>query len=142
MKRKRSYMVGSILIICILSGCVSYNAKKLEYYSQKENYILSTGTLESIQYSDEFAALYFEFSEITPSYDDICFKIVGQNVQIVKQNGLDTKLRPGDKVTFVSAPRYFGDGYVFPIVALSAKESNFLDYEEGLSNFLDWLRVQ
>jgi hypothetical protein len=49
---------------------------------------------------------------------DNCFKLVGENLRTVQKNldGKDFKL--GDQLEFVTAPRYFGDGYVMPIVSL------------------------
>lgn len=142
MKRRITCIAVLLLSTCILSCCASYHSKQIEYYSQKENYVNATGVLEFVQYNDDCSALYLAFSEITPFFDDNTFKIVGENVQTVKRNEIDSKLQPGDKITFISAPRYFGDGYVFPIVALSVHETSLLDFEEGLSNLIDWLSEQ
>ena len=72
-------------------------------------------------------------------FDDNSFKIVGENLLIVRQNGIDEKLEIGDQVTFVTAPRYFGDGYVMPIVEITVNEEELLSFEDGFANFLKWL---
>ncbi|HIV47949.1 MAG TPA: hypothetical protein H9749_09110, partial [Candidatus Acutalibacter stercorigallinarum] len=72
----------------------------------------------------------------------IAFKIVGDNVQIVLENGISEKIKLGDTVEFVTAPRYFGDGYVMPIVAISVDGEQLLDYEEGYANFMEWLEKE
>lgn len=128
-----------LLIISILLTCSS--CKKIDYYSQTDNYISATGKVQSIKYSEDCSVLYFELSELIPSFDDNCFKIVGENTNIVRKNGVDNLVEIGSYVSFITAPRYFGDGFVFPIVSLSAKEEVLLDFEQGLSNFLKWLKT-
>ena len=78
-------------------------------------------------------------SELSPVLDDTCFKIVGENLKISQANEIDAKLKAGEQVSFITAPRYFGDGYVMPIVAISINGENLLDFEEGYQNLLDWL---
>lgn len=129
------------IVLCImlvfLSSCASSQKKK--YYANKENYISATGTISSITYNEDATILYLGFSELSPSFDDVFFKIVGENLQIVLNNDIDTKLKVGTQVTFITAPKYFGDGYVMPIVAISIGEESFLKFEDGYPNLLDWL---
>ena len=124
------------LIFC-LSSCKM--TEKQKYYSQKGNYIDATGRVTYIFYDDDHEALYFEFSELTPQMDDICFKIIGENVSIVQEKGIDQIIKIGDQVNFITAPKYFGDGYVMPIVAISVNGEQILSFEEGFSNFQKWL---
>ena len=138
---KRNSSLKSIMLItsiCVLL-CSCNSSGTIEYYSQKENYISVTGTVSSIKYNEEATALYIDFSELSSVLDDTCFKIVGKNLEIVKANGIDDKLKIGEQITFVTAPKYFGDGYVMPIVAISISGENMLDFEEGYKNLLDWL---
>ena len=141
---KRDFLLRLIMIIisiCILLVlfCSCISSGKIEYYSQKENYISVTGTISSIKYNEEATALYIDFSELSPVLDDTCFKIVGENLEIVKAKEIDDKLKIGEQITFITAPQYFGDGYVMPIVAISISGENMLDFEEGYKNLLDWL---
>ena len=138
---KRNSSLKSIMLItsiCVLL-CSCNSSGTIEYYSQKENYISVTGTVSSIKYNEEATALYIDFSELSPILDDTCFKIVGENLEIVKVNRIDDKLKIGEQITFVTAPKYFGDGYVMPIVAISISGENMLDFEEGYKNLIDWL---
>ena len=123
-----------MLLFC---SCGS-NEKKI-YYSQKENYINVTGTVSSIKYNDDSSILYIGFEELSPTLDDTCLKIVGENLDIVKANKIDEKLKIGEQTTFVTAPKYFGDGYVMPIVAISINGETLLEFEEGYKNLLAWL---
>ena len=138
---KRNSSLKSIMLImsiCVLL-CSCNSSGTIEYYSQKENYISVTGTVSSIKYNEEATALYIDFSELSSVLDDTCFKIVGEHLEIVKANRIDDKLKIGEQITFVTAPKYFGDGYVMPIVAISISGENMLDFEEGYKNLLDWL---
>ncbi|MBR4017898.1 MAG: hypothetical protein IKK11_08830 [Oscillospiraceae bacterium] len=138
---KRNSSLKSIMLItsiCVLL-CSCNSSGTIEYYSQKENYISVTGTVSSIKYNEEATALYIDFSELSPILDDTCFKIVGENLEIVKANRIDDKLKIGEQITFVTAPKYFGDGYVMPIVAISISGENMLGFEEGYKNLIDWL---
>lgn len=138
---KRNSLPKSIIMIisiCILL-CSCNSVGRIEYYTQKENYISVTGTISSIKYNEEATALYIDFSELSPVLDDTCFKIVGENLDIVKANRIDDKLKIGEQIIFITAPKYFGDGYVMPIVSISISGENLLGFEEGYENLIDWL---
>ena len=64
----------------------------------------------------------------------------GESFQNVIDNGGEEYLKLGTRVTFVSAPRYFGDGYDVPIVALSIDGKELLSFEEGHKNLMDSYR--
>ena len=49
-------------------------------------------------------------------------------------------IKIGDRVVFSSAQRYFGDGYVMPIVQLDVNGEELLSFEEGYHNLLSWLK--
>ena len=126
-----------LCIFVFLTSCTAQ--KKRDYYSQKENYISATGIVKDISYNEDMSALYFGFSDLTPKFDDIAFKIVGDNLPIVQENGIDEKIKIGDQVDFITAPKYFGDGYVMPIVAISVNEEVLLNFQDGYDNFMKWL---
>ena len=125
------------VMLVFLYSCDS--PRKIKYYSQKENYISVTGTVSTITYNQDSTALYIDLCELSPVLDDTCFKIVGKNLEIVQTNKIDDKLKIGEQITFITAPKYFGDGYVMPIVAISINGENLLNFEEGYENLLDWL---
>ena len=134
-------VLAIITIICFLvvSSCACGSAEKLKYYAEKDNYISVTGIVESVINSSDRSGLYIDFSDLNPSLDDTCFKIVGENLNIVRKNGIEEKLKEGDEVVFITAPRYFGDGYVMPIVAISINGESLLDFNDGYSNLMNWL---
>ena len=132
-------MIITTACILLVLLCSCNSPEKIKYYSQKENYLSVTGTVSNIKYNEDTTALYIDLSELSPVLDDTCFKIVGENLEIVRANKIDDKLKTGEQITFITAPKYFGDGYVMPIVAISISGENLLDFEEGYENLLDWL---
>ena len=132
-------LIMIITTTCILPVllCSCNSSEIIEYYSQKENYINVTGTVSNIKYNEDTTALYIDLSELSPVLDDTCFKIVGKNLEIVKANKIDDKLKTGEQITFITAPKYFGDGYVMPIVSLTIDGEELLSFEEGYANFMD-----
>lgn len=124
----------TILLVFLFSGCSN---EKYEYYSEKENYVNATGTISFINYDENSSELYLAFDNLSYKFNDNCFKITGENYNIIKNNNIDSDLYCGTIVNFVSAPEYFGDGYVMPIVSLSIGDSCYLEFDEGLNNLLE-----
>ena len=134
-----------ILIICfavglalILSACT--NGKMMDYYMDRENYICASGTVSHISYSDDGSEVYIGFEDLSFAFDDTCFKIVGDNFLKVKEQGIESVLKPGVTANFVTAPKYFGDGYVMPIVAITIEGNIMLEEEDGYANLIKWLQ--
>lgn len=125
--------------ICILIW-LTEPGKMQEYYEDKANYVTATGTVTHLARSKDGKIFYLGFSEeLTPEFDDSTFKIVGKNVDIVKKNKIWKYVKEGEKVEFVTAPKYWGDGYCMPIVALSVDGEEILGFEEGYDNLQEWL---
>lgn len=130
----------AISLLCLIIFSTSCTTTKMrDYYSQKNNYINAIGIVSHISYNEDKTALYLGFSDLTPQFDDNSFKIVGDNLPIVQEKGIDEKIKIEDQVDFITAPRYFGDGYVMPIVEISVNEEELLGFEEGFTNLLKWL---
>lgn len=128
-----------ITIVYIIFKFFSFcdSLKLIRYYTQKENYISVTGTVSYIHGGS--TGMCIVFSELSPILDDTRFNIVGKNLEIVQSNKISDKLKIGERITFITAPGYFWDAYVMPIVAISIHGEYLLDFEEGYENLLDWL---
>ena len=135
---KKALLLWVLCALFVFSSC-NYQ-KSVAYYSEKNNYISASGTVTHIKYNDERDALYLGFDNLTPDFSDNMFKIVGQNLLIVENNDLQHKLKIGKEVEFISAPRYFGDGYVMPIVGLTIDGEILLEFEQGYNNWVKWIR--
>ena len=144
MKKSLLKKVAIIITLCIASCCIfsCYAQKQIEYYSEKENYVCVVGVVSKFQYNEDRTALYIDFTDLSPTLDDTCFKIVGDNLKIVKDNLIDDKVLEGKQVSFTTAPRYFGDGYILPIVAMYVDGECLLDFENGYKNLLKWLKEE
>ena len=135
---KKIIFLLMVLIIIILSSCSSNN-NVLKYYSDPENYVTAVGTVTHIKYNEENNTLYLGIDQLTPEFSDNSFKIVGDNLTILKSNGIDQKMNIGQQIEFMSAPRYFGDGYVMPIVAIAINGETLLNFDQGYENLIEWL---
>lgn len=144
MKNKvwRIWFVLSCLIVLsgLLTSCLSIRYRI--YYPVKDNYIEVSGVVIYMKYNKDHTELHIAFSDMDRKLDDRSFEIVGENLRIVEKNGIDDKIKIGDRVTFVTAPKYFGDGYVMPIVAISANGESLLDFDEGFKNFMDYMNIR
>ena len=144
MKNKvwRILFVLSCLIVLsgLLTSCLSIRYRI--YYPVKDNYIEVSGVVIHMKYSDDHTELCIAFSDMDRKLDDRSFEIVGENLRTVEKNGIDDKIKIGDRVTFVTAPKYFWDGYVMPIVAISANGESLLDFDEGFKNFMDYMNIR
>ena len=56
------------------------------------------------------------------------------------ENGFAEKVKLGSEVIYISAPRYFWDGYSMPIVELSVDGEVLLTFDEGKTNLLDMIQ--
>ena len=129
-----------LVIVFFLITSSSYTSRQIEYYSNKSNYISAKGEVSNIEYNEDGDVLYITFSNISEPFSDTRFKIVGENLLVVKSNGIDQKVKIGNEVEFISATKYFGDGYVMPIVGLSLEEEVLLEFEVGYDNLIEWLK--
>lgn len=130
--------IGIIILIGFvfhLNGC--YQAKEKAYYSDKNNYICGDAVVDNIIFDEENHRLYFWLSEIDDAYQDCTFKVEGKSVDVLIGSSLLEKIDIGSKITFISAPRYFGDGYCMPIVALSYNGDELLSFNVGYENLLE-----
>lgn len=138
-KRGISVILLWIIVLCMPVVFCACKAEKIEYYSQKENYVEATGILTHVKYNEDATELCLGFSDLSYPFDDIGFEIVGENLRIAQDNGIDSKAVLGEQVTFKTAPRYFGDGYIMPIVAIYIDGECLLDFETGYDNLMKWL---
>lgn len=136
-KSKSSVIISVILCFAVfLSSCDT--RKMLNYYSDENNYITVVGTVYFINYTS--SELYLGFENMSEKLSDDCFKIAGKNLSIAKNNGIRQKIEIGDEVTFVTAPKYFGDGYVMPIVSVSVEGETLLEFNDGFVNLQEQIK--
>ena len=137
--KKRLYWIALLLItaLCMTSCAIfesSWDAKAEKYYSDQANFVERCAVVTHIQQSDD-GKIYIEVEQ-PDGFSDVCFKLDGASSKIAKDNGFIAEVQVGDEITFISAPRYFGDGYVYPIVSLSKEGKVYLSFDVGYENVM------
>lgn len=144
---KRLLCLGlSLLLLCpLLSSCRTIGEfgimQEWVHYTHEENYVTATGNVSSIYYNEETDAIYLSFINLSHEFEENSFMIAGKNLEIVQENHILKKIRPGDEVEFISTD-YFGPSYIFQIVAISVNGEELLSYEDGVPNLLTWIRTE
>lgn len=129
------FIIGLILILKGID--LMWEIREYQYYSDEENFIEVTSEIDHIVWNYSEQRLSLSFSDIPEIFSDRTFKIEEENFQRVVDNGGEEYLKLGTTVTFVSAPKYFGDGYMMPIVAIKVDEKELLEYEEGYKGLIE-----
>jgi len=127
-----------ITALCMTSCAIfeaSWDTKAEKYYSDQANFVERCAVVTHIQQSDD-GKIYMEVEQ-PDGFSDVCFKLDGASSKIAKDNGFITEVQVGDEITFISAPRYFGDGYVYPIVSLSKEGKVYLSFDVGYENLMN-----
>ena len=132
-KKKKILLVIPVIIVVLYFALYNY-IEEIVYYSQRDNYVVATGTVDFINYTSD--KLVIGFSDMSENFEDDCFVIAGSNMDIVLANGIKNKLKMGDTITFIATPKVFGDGYVIPIVSITINNQELLGFEEGYQNLL------
>lgn len=135
---------NKIFFVAFLAFCVFYlsacsKIKQREYYKDENNYLTSNAVVKEIIYKNEDNGIYLWLDHLDSAYQDSTFVLRGENVNIAIENGITNKVSTGTEITFTSAPRYFWDGYLMPIVYLKVNDEVLLHFKEGYGNLLDML---
>ena len=127
-----------IVLLLALVGCggVAKSVEK-ECYMDINNYITEEAVVDTITYDKKLEYIGIRLSEISDVYQGERFIIEGENLDIVLANGILEKIEPNSVIEFTSAPAFFGNGYLMPIVQLSIDGETLLSFEEGYANLLE-----
>lgn len=154
MKILRKILIIVFVVICLIIGLVlsachiwnwMYEIEEAKYYRNKDNFVSVTAVCVQITTNEYFPGQYFvvvdemEYNKTDDHnswFISRSFCINKVNSLILKEAGMEEKLTPGKTFTFISAPRYFGDGYQCPIVGLEIDGEVLLDFETGYKNLM------
>ncbi len=121
-------------IMLTFSSC--WTLREKIYYNDKENFVTVSGVVTFINLTDD-GLLYLGIDlEENHGFSDSSFKLNEANTDIVVKNGLLDSLTIGKRCTIISAPKYFGDGYVYPIVEIQIDDCVYLEFDQGYKNFM------
>ena len=136
-------LIGTFIISIGLSACDSacaafhtwFNAplKKhmTEYYSDDSNYINLDGVIVSIDTSQWEIDITTENSGITAE-GPVTFHVM------IDLDWLD-EMEVGDEISFVTAPMYFYNGHIWPVVAVEKDGKTYVSFEDGKERYLQWI---
>ena len=136
-------LIGTCIISIGLSACDSacaafhtwFNAplrnKMIEYYSNDSNYINLDGVIVSIDTSVWGIDITTEDSGITAE-GPVTFYVM------IDPYALD-EMEVGDEISFVTAPMYFYNGHISPIVAVEKDGKTYVSFEDGKERYLQWI---
>ena len=109
---KKILFLPIICVVILFSSCTA--KQELEYYSNPDNYITVVGTVTHIEYNEEMDSLYLGLQQIPSDFSDNSFKIVGKNLLIAQESGIDQRLKYGEQIEFISAPSATFPGRLVP----------------------------
>lgn len=136
-------LIGTFIISIGLSACGSacaafhtwFNAPlrngMIEYYSDDSNYINLDGVIVSIDYCQWEIDITTEDSGITAE-GPVKFDVM------IDLDLLD-EMEIGDEISFVTAPMYFYNGHIWPIVAVEKDGKTYVSFEDGKAHYLHWI---
>ena len=128
-----------ILLPILLSNILelSWKIREYHYYSDESNFVEVTAKITFLSWDNYNQVLAINFADLPEGFSTNDLYIEDNNYEILLENNATEYLEVGDYVTFITAPRYFGDGYMVPIVELRYDAQIYLAYEEGYENLLE-----
>ena len=124
-----------VFLIAAFVFALTYTPKEFFYYRSDENYVTVDAEVEGSAYSSKnatFSVWFPSFSrELGVPPERLTFRILAANLPEEMFSALEDALRPSSRIRFRTAPRYFGDGYLVPIVAVETDGQTVLPEDVG-----------
>ena len=130
-------IAGLVLGVMLLlySWDFSWTVREYNYYKDPTQFVELTAEVDYIHWDTN--RLTIGMTDIPEGFSERTFKIEGEAYDAVLESGLKEQLTLGQRITFMSAPRYFGNGYVMPIVEISVDGVEYLSFEDGYPYLLN-----
>lgn len=128
------FILVSIVPFGIWTVLYAPDLNSVAYYSNSKNYVTFDGNVKSFFIGEDYIGIEFDHSQ-KEFYND--FKIRGKSFDLAVKNGLPDILQEGISITITSASAYLGDGWAYPIVAVTYNGIEIIPYEEGKQNFIE-----
>ena len=135
-------------VVLILIGAFTEPIRRENYYSEKDHYVNEFGVVTRFEYygknNDKLYIyvkneLYIKEGKAPPDTTYTTkIVIVGNNLNYLKDNGIDEKIKLGSFIEFATVQKNFG--YARPIVSLTVDGEVLLEFEDGYANLLEWLQ--
>ena len=130
-------IVGLVLGVVLLfyGWSFSWTVSEYNYYKDPTQFVELSAEVDYIHWDTN--RLTIGMTDIPEGFSERTFKIEGEAYDVVLENGLKEQLALGQTITFMAAPRYFGNGYVMPIVEISVDGVEYLSFDEGYPYLLN-----
>ena len=133
-------MLFAIIGLLLLLSLQFSIKEEYNYYKNVNNYVYASGQLDNYRFYED--SLYISINDLNYEFSRNKFRLEGENVNLLKQRGVERYMTPNVNIEIATAPRYFGNGYKMQIVALSIDGYTLLEFEEGYDNLMDWYENQ
>ena len=127
------FAVSISSISCVALSAVDsiYTAQEKEFYSNKDNFENVNGVFDRLEKYKGNYYIYLKNIDSDRYFRELRFRVSNTNFAYLDDSGFFDEVHNGDSVTICLAYDYFGDGYVIPVVAVSANGKDYLDFENG-----------
>ena len=124
--------------------CCDYNKplreKMLSYYEQDANYEVMNGKIKSLRYIEKQDKLLLQIEVLSDNQVSYNQSKSYCDFVLVNWSYYEIELKVDDEITFTSAPMYFYNGYVLPIIHIELNQVQLLSFAEGKENYIDWIK--
>lgn len=140
---KRALLYISLCFILTFSACgiyeQSYVVREKNYYKEKRNFVTVEAVFKGTEDNSRvnYLIIWTEKGQTTEIFSEWRFKFTEASSLRLKNASFLEEVVPGDTITFIAAPKYFGDGYLVPIVGISANGKTYLDFETGWRDLME-----
>ena len=125
------FVMGLPMIACDCNKPL--REKMLKYYSDDSVYCNLCGEIK------EKNDVYLIIEVFTESHTFISRGENGYITFVIYGSSCIEKIEVGDVIDFISAPMCFYNGHYMPIVYLEKEQEVLLSFEEGKTNYLNWI---
>jgi hypothetical protein len=142
---KKTVILMNCVLACLLLVSCDFNAplrnKMINYYSQDSNYSDLTGVIRSIKPVKGTDELFLEIDLLSENPDFSCNLETGYyEFVLVNRSAKDYDLKVNDTIVFTSAPMYFYNGHILPIIRIERNDSELLSFDAGKESYLNWIK--
>ena len=103
-----------------------------QYYANPQNYIKVDAVVTFLSQREDGSIALFVKTDSRAFSGTL--KIIPENAILASANGLLNEVEVGDEVSLLSAPAYFADGYIVPVVGIAKDDKEYIDFSTGISN--------
>ena len=137
--------VGVLLLLALFGFFIYLTIFHPDYGRVYNNYV---------KYQDEYFSVEVAFNEIkyiheyregylyVTSPTDETYFVCGSSYYMLIESGFFDNVDEGAVLTIYTHPYIAWDGWVLPVVGIAVGDKEYIDFETGKQNWLDWLKYR